>query len=523
MQTSPKSSGFGGLIAILGLAALLAGLVIMLLLPDMKLGAWGVLAVGIALLAIAFVIDFRQVKGAITGRRGRFGLGTSIMTLVFIGIIVLVNAISISNYKRIDSSSLSQFTLTPQTVTVLEELDNPVKATGFVVDDPGIDYYGIASYVTSLLNEYEAHSRELTTSYVDPDEHPDQAKQYGITEYQSVVFQSGDSYKVVSPSQYLIADSSGSITGVQAEYAFTSAILEVTGVAQKKVYFLTGHGEASIGSNYSLAGEGLREDLYLVDTLNLMTSPAIPEDCAVLIIAAPQSNLTDDEVSIINDYLNTGGQALVLVDPSSSNLEEIVSPWGVYIGEGTIIDPASSVSPYQDMPLVPASRDYFLLPNVYFPGATAIIPQETIPVNVSMMPLVYTDASSWLDKNFAADGEPVFDQETEQMEALVIGMLIIGVPLNDLTGEELTRLVVIGDSDFASNEHFDDANNGDLFLNSVSWLAEETSLISIHRNVQPFRRLVVTSGQESFIKYSSIALLPLVVLVAGGVIWWRRR
>jgi ABC-type uncharacterized transport system involved in gliding motility auxiliary subunit len=492
----------------------------MLLLPEMRLGAWGVLVVGIALLAIAFALDFRRVRRAITGRRGRFGLGTSIMASIFIGITILVNAISIGQYHRFDTSSLSQFTLTPQTINVLEELDTPVKAIGFITPD---DYYGIASYLTSLLTEYGTHSRQLTIQYVDPDEHPDQANQYGITEYQSVVFESGDRYKLVSPSQFLIVDSSGNLTGVQTEHAFTSAILEVTGVAQKKVYFLTGHGEASIDSSFSKAAEGLRDDLYLVDTLNLMTNPSIPDDCAVLIIAAPQNSMTDGELDIIDSYLESGGQALILTNPGSlPDIDSIISPWGVNVGEGTVIDPASSVSPYQDMPLVPASRDYFLLTNVYFPGATAIIPQATVPSNVSMYALVYTDASSWLDKNFAADEEPVFDSDTEKMEQLAIGVMIAGVPTTG-SATEYTRLVVIGDSDFASNEHFDDASNGDLFLNSVNWLSEETSLISIRRNVQPFRRLVVTTGQESFIKYSSVGLLPLLVLAVGGIIWWRRR
>lgn len=521
MQADPKSSNLGGLIAVLGLVALAAGLVIMLLLPEIRTGAWGVLAVGIALLAIAFVLDFRRVRRAITGRHGRFGLGTSIIASIFIGITILVNAISIGNYHRFDTSSLSQFTLTPQTINVLEELDTPVKAIGFFVPN---DPYGITSYVTSLLTEYETHSRQLTIQYVDPDEHPDQAKQYGITEYQTVVFESGDRYRLVSPSQFLIVDSSGNLTGVQTEHAFTSAILEVTGVAQKKVYFLTGHGETSIDSSFSKAGEGLRDDLYLVDTLNLMTNPSIPDDCAVLIIAAPQNNMTDGELDIIDSYLESGGQALILTNPDSlPDIDSIISPWGVSIGEGTVIDPASSVAPHQDMPLVPADRDYFLLSNVYFPGATVIIFQENVPDNVAMMPLVYTDGSSWLDKNFTADKEPVFDSETEKMEALAIGVMIAEVSTGGSATDKLTRLVIIGDADFASNEHFDNANNGDLFLNSVSWLSEETSLISIRRNVQPFRRLVVTTGQESFIKYSSVGLLPLLVLAVGGIIWWRRK
>lgn len=518
MQADPSSRNLGGLFAMLGLITLIIGLGIMLFLPEMKLGIWGVLAVGMALLVIAFVLDFQRVRRTISGRRGRFGLGTSIMASIFIGIIILINAISIGKYYRFDTSSLSQFTLTPQTIDVLENLDTPVKAIGFFVPN---DPYGIGSYVSSLLNEYEIHTQQFTVQYIDPDEHPDQAKKYGITEYQTVVFESGDHYRLISPIQFLNVDSSGNITGVQAEHAFTSAILEVTGIAQKKVYFLTGHGEGNIDSNFRRAKEGLLNDLYLVGMLNLIVNPSIPDDCAVLIIIAPQNAMTDGELEIIASYLQNGGQALILTDPASPpDVDSIISPWGINVGEGTVIDPSSSVAPHQDMALVPADRDYFLLPNVYFPGATAIIPQEDIPAYVAMMPLVYSDASSWLDKNFAIDMEPVFDSETEKMESLAIGVMIAQTV--SPTGK-FARLVVIGDSDFASDEHFDNANNGDLFLNSVSWLAEKTSLISIRRNVQPFRRLVITPSQKNFIKYSSIGLLPFLVLAAGGVIWWRRR
>jgi len=519
MQADPKSSNLGGLIAVLGLIALATGLVIMLVLPDMRTGAWGIMALGIALLAIAFALDFQRVRRAITGRRGRFGLGTSIMASIFIGITILVNAISIGNYHRFDTSSLSQFTLTPQTIDVLKNLDTPVKAVGFFVPN---DPYSIGSYVSSLLNEYEIHTKQLTVQYIDPDQHPDQAKKYGITEYQTVVFESGDHRLVVSPTQFVAIDSEGNVS-MKAEHAFTSAILEVTGVAQKKIYFLTGHGEGNIDTNFSKAKEGLFDDLYLVDTLNILTNPSIPDDCAVLIIAAPQNSLSSSEIEIIATYLNSGGQALILTNPGTyPDIEKIISPWGIDIGEGTVVDPASCVAPHQDMPVVPSSRDYFYLPNVYFPGAAAIIPQEATPANVEMYPLVYTSTSSWLDKNFTAGSEPVFDSETEEMEPLIIGVIIAGVP-TDSSATKYTRLVVIGDSDFTSDENFDDANNGDLFLNSVNWLAEETSLISIRRNVQPFRRLVINPSQENFIKYSSIGLLPLLVLAAGVVIWWRRR
>jgi hypothetical protein len=520
MQANLKSSRPGGLIALLGLVALVAGLIIMLLLPEISLAAWGIMGAGILLLLLAVVIDFRRVRGAVTGHRGRFGLGTGIMSFIFIGIIIVVNALSIGHYHRFDTSSLSQYTLTPQTTGVLKNLAVPVKVINFF--DPN-DRYGVDNYLTSLLAEYSAQTRQLSVQRIDADTHPDQARKYGITEYQTIVFESEGRHLLVPPYQFIVSDQEGNVTGVEAEHAFTSAILQVIGVAQKKVYFLTGHGEASIDANFSKAGEGLLDDLYLVDTLNLITHPGIPGDCTALIIAAPENALSGTEIDTINNYLGNGGQALILVNPGlRPDIEKIISPLGVNLGDGTIIDPASSVAPHQDMPVVPKSRNYFYLPDVYFPGATAIIPQKTIPGNVQIYPLVYTSGSSWLDKNFTTDKQPVFDPDTEKMESLAIGVLIAAAPTTG-PANKLTRLVVLGDSDFASNEHFDNANNGDLFLNSVSWLAEETSLISIRRNVQPFRRLVVTLSQSNFITYSSVSLLPVLLLVAAGIIWWRRR
>ena len=99
---TPFYSRYSWLIAALGLLALLVGLVVMLLLPGIRFAAWSILVLGVLLLATAFVIDFRKVSGAITGKRGRFSTGTTVMISIFIGITLLVNAISISNYHLFD-------------------------------------------------------------------------------------------------------------------------------------------------------------------------------------------------------------------------------------------------------------------------------------------------------------------------------------------------------------------------------------------------------------------------------------
>lgn len=521
MQSNPKSSSLGGIIAILGLVALIAGLILTLVLTEIGIGAWAIVGVGAILLILGIVLEFRRVKKAVTGHRGRFSFGNSILAIFFIGIIIFANTISIAKYHRFDTSSLEQFTLTPQTIKVIEDLNDPVELTAFFVPTEK-DTLGIIDYLKSLIAEYETHSRLLTCQFVDPDQHPDQANLYGISEYQTIVFESGDRRRLVSPSMYITTDSDNKVTNIQAEHAFTSALLEVTGVAQKKVYFLTGHGEGDIDTTFSDAKTGLLNDLYMVDSLNLMTAGAIPDDCSVLVIAAPQNELTAAEYLTIEAYLITGGQVLILTNPGGNDdIQSLISPWGVDIGEGTIVDPSSSMAPHQDMPVVPYSRDYFYLPSVYFPGAVAIVQQANVSSSIVIQPMLITTASSWQDKNFTADSDPVFDSSNEKMESLNIGVLI-ALPL-DTSAIKYSRLAIIGDSDFASNENYSNANNGDLFLNTVNWLSDETSLISIHRNVNPYRRLVVTQGQKNFIFYSSMLMLPAIMLVVACVIWWRRR
>jgi ABC-type uncharacterized transport system involved in gliding motility auxiliary subunit len=317
---------------------------------------------------------------------------------------------------------------------------------------------------------------------------------------------------------------------IEAEHSFTGAILEVTGQAQKKVYFLTGHGEADINGVYSNACYGLRDDLYLVDSLNLITNPTIPSDCAVLLIASPRSPLTPIEVETIDHYIKSGGQALILADSGyPDSITQLVSPWGVNLSDGTIIDTASSVAPHRDWPLVTAERNFFALTtglNIisYFPGAIALIPQEETPAGVEMQPLVYTSQDSWLEKDFDPAKEPVFNEGTDIQGPLAIGVVLAAAPTEGgQSSNKIVRLIIISDSDFASNGYYNEVNNSDLFLNCVNWLAAETQLISIRRTVLPFRRLAINQDKANFINYSSLILPPLLVLMVGGIMWWRRR
>ena len=546
MQTNPRGYRFSGLIAVLGLVALLIGFIVMLLLPSIQYAAWGILVLGILLLATAFIIDFRRVSRALTGRRGRFGVSATVMASIFIGIILLVNAISIGSYHRFDVTGVAQFTLAPQTKEVLSGLETPVQIMAFHI--PGEP---IGEYAVNLLEEYQNYTDQLSIESIDPAEKPDIAREYETTlipqeyRYPAIAFEGEDGKRMVLWPEYcaLVEEQ---IVPVQAEHAFTGAILEVTGIVQKKVYFLTGHGESDIYSDYSYARQELLDNLFKVETLNLRATSSIPEDCAALIIAAPQLSLASSEVNIIQSYLESGRQALILINPNPpQEMKQLLSSWGISIEDGTVIDSSSYVSPNKDTPLITRERNYFGFEKTHFPGATAIIPrfeytpqlvqtgEEEIQVvwtsedsQIQMFRLLLTTGDSWLEKDFDPLKESEFNEGIDLEGPLFPGFIILA-PLTDEAGEVVegqgTTLIVIGDSDFASNEHFYSGNNGDLFLSLIDILTAGTEIISIERKVLPFRRLIVGPEAERFINYSSIGLLPLLVLVIGGIIWWRRR
>ncbi|MFH1382763.1 MAG: GldG family protein [Chloroflexota bacterium] len=516
MQTRPEERSYAAMLAGLGLFTLLVGFIIMLVFPPIRLAAWAILALGVLLLAAAFIVDFRRVKGAITGRCGRFGTSITVMSSIFVGIILFVNAISVGSYHRFDVTALAQFTITPQTKEVLKNLSIPIQAIEFFIPN---DQYGVATYANSLLTEYRNYTNMITVKTIDPDQHPDQARQYGITEYQSVVFESELGRRVVLGSDILEG----------GENAFTSAILEVTGVKQKKIYFLTGQGESDIdmaGTGYSQVRQALRDSLYQVEKLDLIVTPTIPADCAALIIAGPQEEMTTGELNIIRTYLAIGGWAVILLNPGApSDIKQLVSDWGITVEDGTVID-ATAYSLDKSSPSVSRDRNAFGLAAIYFPESLALVPQEAAQNVLTIIPLAYTGKDSWLARNYDPSQPPDEMQAGDLAGPLALAVLVTPTPPSDTSQQPTlpgTRLIIVGDSDFAADGNFYDGYNGDFFLNIVNTITMGKEIVSVQRKVLPFRRLIVGPEVQSFITYSSIGLLPLLVLVAGGVIWWRRR
>ncbi len=346
------------------------------------------------------------------------------------------------------------------------------------------------------------------------------------------------------------------------EQRFVTPLLQVSGSGEKTVFFLTGHGErnsvsATEENGYLLAAELLRSEGYRVETLDLQTKTLVPRQTGetqdeplsenevsptLIVVAGPQKNLLPDEEEVLSQYLKDGGRMLLLLDPETpTSFRAFLEKWGLSLGQGNIIDQEEFIgeerTPFisQYNPDVPLTQ---ALGRTFFPGVTSITAAEEIPsvqIEGQEIPLVEftvlaaTSSNSWLIED-ANRTDP--DEDIDTRGPLFIVVLANAYGTKGAIGEEIpanredldkASLVVIGDSDFASNEHFDSAGNGDLFLNSANFLVGDVSLINIRPRLQSRPKLLATPNEFNVIRYTSWFLLPILMAMAGIFVWWTRR
>ena len=346
------------------------------------------------------------------------------------------------------------------------------------------------------------------------------------------------------------------------EQRFVTPLLQVSGSGEKTVFFLTGHGERNSVSpteenGYLLAAELLRSEGYRVETLDLQIQTLVPRQTGetqdeplnenevsptLIVVAGPQKNLLPDEEEVLSQYLKDGGRMLLLLDPETpDSFRAFLEKWGLSLGKGNIIDQEEFIGEERTPFISQYNPNVVLtqaLGRTFFPGVTSITAAEEIPsvqVEGQEIPLVEftvlaaTSSNSWLIED-ANRTDP--DEDIDTRGPLFTVVLADAYGTKGAIGEEIPEnredldkasLVVVGDSDFASNEHFDSAGNGDLFLNSANFLVGDVALINIRPRLQSRPELLATPNEFNVIRYTSWFLLPILMAMAGIFVWWTRR
>jgi ABC-type uncharacterized transport system involved in gliding motility auxiliary subunit len=466
-------------------------------------------------------------------RTFKYGSHASLFTLLVLGVVVILYAMMVNHNQRFDVTRSKRFTLVAQSIKLLQNLQQPIKVIGFFQpEDPGREQF------KDLLRQYTHHTDKMTYELVDPDRQPALAKRYSIVTYNTVVVASNA--KEVKLSRL-------------GEEALTNAILKVTRDTKKVIYFVTGHGELALADSgrtgYSLAKQGLEEQNYVVKDLLLARHEQVPDDAAVVVVAGPRTTLLEPEIQALTIHIERGGHLLLMLEPDTvSGLATFLQRYGLELGNDVVIETNALGRLFggdYHMPAVTAYEQHAITKDLggimtIFPVVRSVRIAKELPKGVTAQALASTSPQSWAETDLKTleEGRSVFDEGSDRKGPISIAAVATITPETSGNGSNPTtqpaseshhasrpsRLVVVGDSEFANNNFFTLQGNGDLFLNTVSWLAEEEDLISIRpRQGGGSGPVILTAAQQPLIFWVPVVLLPLAVFVSGAVVFVRRR
>jgi ABC-type uncharacterized transport system involved in gliding motility auxiliary subunit len=471
------------------------------------------IAGGVFVLA-AVIFGFRGIVRAFSGRSAQQGTNTTILSIAVIAILVVINFVGFRHHKTFDLTTEKLYTLSDQTRNIVSNLKQDLTVARF-------DKTPNATF-DDLMAEYKALSPHFKYQFVDPNQKPEVAEEFGVTH-------PGDVVVAYGARKEHLASGPRSEPG---EEDITGAIVKVTSDKIKEVCFVTGHGEKSLTDSsqdgFSQVDAGLKKENYTTKTINLIADNGVPADCSAVVIAGPKQTYYPQETAMLGKFLDAGGDALILVDPATDpKLDDLFQSWNVAAGNDIVVDASGMGQLFGGGPIIPVVQDFGSSPITKgFQGSVAFFPlartvsiadkNKTIPQTVDL--LKTSERSFTIPKLEPGQKKISFDPKTDK-----IGPLSLGVAANRKVGDKDARLVVIGNSQFAANPFVTQQRNGDLFYNAVDWLLQDENLISIRPKSATNRRVNLSEAQSATLHWMNLVFIPGLVIFSGVYIWWKRR
>lgn len=435
-----------------------------------------------------------------------------------------------SSITSIDLTSSKLYSLTQDTKEYLKTLDKDITIYVIASED------SVDSTVSETLKRYRDASDRITVEYKDPAQSPTFYQQYTDSSVSSgsLIVVCDDHSRVIDYNDLFESDFdyqtyTSTVTGYDGEGQITSALQYVTSDSMPKIYQVQGHGETSLSGNFSKAIE--KANLSST-TLNLMDIDEVPEDARCLIINAPASDFSEDDANKVINYLNNGGNLLVLtnseVNEELPNFESILSNYGITTQRGMIAesDPAMYYqNPFYLLPDVAGSLytsgtsgAYIFAP--YAQGVT--VPEDTDEI-------IYTELLSTSDNAvLKADVQNAASYEYEDGDTQ--GRFALGAAAEKTIDDETVSVMVVYTSAVMFTDSADQmvsGNNAALFSSTLGQLAEsdDESTVSVVIPVKEYNvsMLTVAASTQIMLGLSFVILVPLILAVAGVLIWLKRR
>ncbi len=516
-----------------GLVLFLFGIASYALTGDFDLWTGVHIAGGGVLLAAGVFLNLAGVRRTVTARSTRERAQAATGAILFGAILVAANVLAARHPWRYDATEKKIHTLSERTLAVLHALDRPAELLAFFpTGDPA------RAEVGDLLGRYAAASDRIHWRFVDAEREPDLADQCGVRNQGVLVARVGKT----------IAQDSGAASEGITEQTATNLLIKVTRAGPHVVYMVVGHGEPAPEDSQEPGGLGalaasLRDESFEVKTLLLATAPEVPGAAAAVIVAGPRKPLLAHEVEALARFLSRGGRLLLLLDPGTDpGLGPLLADYRIAPGDNMIVDQEEIPFLGTRLGLDPIVQDFephavtrgFKERIVLFEARSIDAATSGGLPGVEAQVLARTRPSSWAAADYRgilSTGQVVKGPKDVPgpIPVAVAASLheekaAAGDRANSRAGSTSSaRIVVIGDSDLATNAHLADFFNREFVLNVVEWLAgSEDLVVEGPRGFRP-SRLNMTSDDFRTLFRLGVLLMPEVLLIAGLAVWWRRR
>ncbi|NLY27656.1 MAG: GldG family protein [Alcaligenaceae bacterium] len=452
------------------------------------------------------------------------GLALALPLLAVLSLLVAANIWAYQNLGRLDLTSGRVYSIGPETLKVLEGVDEPVDITWFydVRNKSMVDALG-------LLRQYQAANDNIRVQGVDPTLQPAEARRLGVQFAGSAVLQSSGRSLTINGG---------------TETDFTNGLIRILNQTNQTVCFTEGHLEAnpfSLKQLDDLEDHGEDENLVArtevherhgmsmvndaLQTLGYTVRTVLPSQgdtpfrgCDLVVVAGPRRAFASNETRHLTRYLAEGGRAVLMLEPNVQHgLQPVLDTFGIVHHGQAVIDPSRH---YQNDRGSPAVSDFPRhaimrnLPAVFFPGTSWFTPApQGLAEAVSVSPLVLSSDSTH------PDGQP--DLREARTLMLLATRRIGDTPVSG--GGEGASLLLVGDADFATNRHYPVLGNGVLFVNAVNYLLQQEKLIDIRPRHYQSDSVQLTNTQMRFSFFLASVLMPLLAIMFGVFLWWRRR
>jgi len=479
-------------------------------------------------------------------RRWLLRLNLLIAILALASLVVMANYLAGGYFKRfnVDANSMTQ--LSPQTLRVLETLTNEVVITIFFDVENEKELYSMSA---NLLNEYQiANPQHITVKTLDYTRYDGQARALlarhslaGLKDHNFILFECNGHSKIIYPKSLADYNLNAYISGesdtirrssFRGEMLFTSAIFSVCNPRPLKAYFLSGHKEhteeaASYGEGYSKFTSILTDELDTKwQSLTLVGTNDIPEDCQVLIIAGPRMRYSTSEITKVDDYLKKGGRMLLLFNNDyNSGMEQIMSNWGASVENEQVREKDKDY-------VITEDGDFLTAQEAPHPIINALLTEKAPGAMIRL----FSPRPFRVNSTNTPPGAPTITVVAASSTNSLCGKrkgafpLIVaveqGIIKNVNTPRGGTRIVSVGDSYLFCDAAIDSGYGNHAFAAlTLNWLMERDDILLgglVPRPIKEYR-LLMTQSQKTSIQLLFLVGLPGVVLLVGGLVYLQRR